>query len=94
MNLEEFEWDENKNVLNQINHRVSFEEAILAFSDPNNFERYDQAHSLAEDRWLLYGISGLDILIVSFTEKDGIIRIISARKAEKKEEEEYFKWVW
>ena len=93
MNIE-FEWDENKNVLNQINHHVSFEEATLVFSAPDSIERYDWDHSLLEDRWLIYGMIGLDVLIVSFTERDGIIRIISARKAEKKEEEEYFKWVW
>jgi len=89
-----FEWDENKNALNQMKHGVSFDDAVLVFSDPSRIERYDWEHSLTEDRWLFFGMVGSNIIRVSFTERGGVIRIISARKANKKEEEEYFKWLW
>ena len=95
MDLElQFEWDEEKNLINQMKHGVSFEEATEVFYDPNCMEKYDHEHSIFEKRWKAYGLHCFKILVVFFTERNGIIRIISARNAGKKEEEEYFKWVW
>jgi hypothetical protein len=85
-----FEWDERKNAVNIMKHGVSFEDAKLIFYDPKCIEIYDCGHSLHEDRWRLIGLSGYNILTVIFTEKDGFYRIISASKADKKEEEVYF----
>jgi uncharacterized DUF497 family protein len=85
-----FEWSENKNKINQMKHGVSFEKATRVFSDSMRIEIYDKEHSFYEERWLIFGLSGLIVLIVSCTEKNGIIRIFSARKATKIEEEEYF----
>ena len=89
MNLR-FEWDENKNIANQIIHGVSFEKAAMVFSDPMRIEIHDRKHSSYEDRWKTFGLSGLTVLMVNFTERNGVIRIFSTRKASKTEEEEYF----
>ena len=90
----EFEWDEKKNRINQRKHGVAFEDAVKVFFDPKCVELYDRKHSLFEDRWLLYGMAGCNVLIVSFSERNGVIRIFSARKPEKYEEEDFFKWLW
>jgi len=85
-----FEWDSKKNLKNQIKHGVSFEEATLVFYDPRNYEMYDKIHSFIEKRWIVIGLAGFKTLKVCFTERKKIIRIISARKANKNEEKEYF----
>ena len=85
-----FQWDEKKNTVNKKKHGVSFEDAAVIFRDPRRLELYDKAHSFFEDRWLMIGLNGSIILTVFFTEKNDSIRIISARKATKKEEEKYF----
>ena len=84
------EWEERKNQINKKKHGISFEIAALIFSDPMRYEMYDKSHSIIEKRWIAIGLSGLKLLKVSFTERDGKIRIISARKADKQDMEEYF----
>jgi uncharacterized DUF497 family protein len=86
----EFEWDETKNAINVMKHGVSFNDAKIVFFDPLRVDLYDWNHSGVEDRWKVFGLAGLVLLMVSYTEKAGIIRIISARKATKTEEEAYF----
>ena len=86
----QFEWDEKKNIINQMKHGVSFEEAMVVFFDPKKLETYDMEHSYLEERWMTVGLSGLTVLSVSFTERDGSVRIFSARKATKIEERRYF----
>ena len=83
-------WDERKNALNKLKHGVSFQSAVVVFSDPMRLEMFDRKHSAAEDRWKITGFAGLTMLMVICSDKDGIIRLISARKATKKEMEEYF----
>jgi uncharacterized DUF497 family protein len=85
-----FEWDQEKNDNNVIKHGVSFTEAKAAFFDPLRADMYDGEHSATEDRWKLCGLAGCVLLIVSYTEKAGVIRVISARRASKTEEEAYF----
>ena len=85
-----FEWDENKNALNWMKHGILFEDAVIVFNDPMRVDIYDQEHSLFEDRWRTIGLYGCDILSVIYTMRTGTIRIISARKADKKEKEDYF----
>jgi len=85
-----FEWDEDKNALNIMKHGVMFEDAVIIFNDPMRVDVYDKEHSLLEDRWKTVGLYGCDILSVVYTMRNGTIRIISARKADKKGEEEYF----
>ncbi|MDR1839043.1 MAG: BrnT family toxin [Treponema sp.] len=85
-----FEWDDEKNSINKIKHGISFENAKMVFFDPMAIEIYDIEHSLFERRWMAVGLAGLDVLMVSFTERNNSIRIISARKADRHEEEKYF----
>jgi len=85
-----FEWDERKNAINIRKHKVSFEEATVVFSDPKRYEEFDGIHSLFEKRWKVIGLAGIKVLFVCFTERNDVIRLISARKADKKEMEAYF----
>ena len=85
-----FEWDEEKNAINKRKHKVSFERAKKVFFDPKRFEAFDKKHSFFEERLITVGFSGVKLLTVIFTERDSSVRIITVRKANKKEEEEYF----
>jgi hypothetical protein len=88
-----FEWDEAKNRANRREHGVSFEEAQTVFLDENAVRFFDPDHSDDEDRFLMLGISfHLRILVVChcFRASDTSIRIISARKADRKEEADYW----
>ena len=92
MKLISFSWDDRKNTANRNKHKVSFEEAQSIFFDQNAIEYYDLDHSESEDRFLMLGLSyQVRVLIVSYTLiEDGTeIRIISARKATKKEQKVY-----
>jgi uncharacterized DUF497 family protein len=87
-----FTWDESKSKANQKKHGISFEEAQTVFFDENAIEFFDPDHSESEDRFLLLGLSSsLRILVVShcYRKKESLIRIISARKATKKEQKVY-----
>ena len=87
-----FSWDERKNAGNARKHGVSSEEARTAFYDENGKIYHDPDHSRGEDRFILLGISvRLRLLVVchSWKEEDTLIRIISARKANKREREAY-----
>jgi len=93
MNEMRFEWDEAKNRESKRKHAVSFEEAQTVFLDENALRFYDPDHSEDEDRFLMLGISfRLRVLIVChcYRASDTIIRIISARKADKQEEADYW----
>ena len=87
-----FDWDKRKNRANIRDHDVSFEEAQTAFYDAAARVIYDPDHSEEEDRFILLGVSRrMRILVVShcYREDDEIIRIISARKASKLEQNQY-----
>lgn len=87
-----FVWDEQKAKENLEKQKISFEEAQTVFFDPNARMIFDPDHSTDEDRFILLGISAaMRILIVChcFLEDDRIIRIISARKANKNEQKQY-----
>jgi len=89
----QFTWDKNKNKVNLKKHKVSFEEAKAVFLDDNAQMIYDPDHSEDEDRFVLLGMSmRLRVLVVChcYRENEEIIRIISARKATKKEEKQYY----
>ncbi len=77
----EFDWDPPKARRNFEKHGVSFEEAELAFFDPNAVEFFDDLHSADEVRFQLVGISSVRLLFVGFTVRDDCIWIITARKA-------------
>jgi uncharacterized protein len=85
-----FEWDANKAARNLNNHGVAFEEAATAFADPMFITVVDDEHSVDEERYITLGMSSRDrLLIIAHTERDGRIRIISARRATKTEEQFY-----
>jgi len=93
MNAVRFEWDEAKNRENRRKHRVSFEEAQTVFFDENAVRFFDPDHSADEDRFLMLGISTrLRVLVVChcFRVSESVIRIISARRADKGEEADYW----
>lgn len=83
-----FEWNEAKNRTNLKKHGVSFEEAKSVFFDEYAVQFYDEEHFSEEDRFIMLGMSNQSrVLVVCHCERaDGeVIRIISARKATKKE---------
>ena len=85
-----FEWDDAKATTNIEKHGVSFEEAVEVFYDPKAIEKFDVFHSAEEDRFVLIGLSSRRLLSVVYAERENeIIRIISARKATKLEQNEY-----
>lgn len=86
----EFEWDKNKAAKNIGKHRISFDEAKPIFNDPGFITVVDEEHSINEERYISIGLSGNGrLLILAHTDREGRIRIISARKATKIEEEFY-----
>ncbi|MGG6268712.1 BrnT family toxin [Leptolyngbya sp. AN03gr2] len=85
-----FEWDDNKAASNLSKHNVSFEEAESAFADPLYVDFYDPDHSEDEERFLIVGESNRGrLLIVSYTERERVIRLISAREVTRAEREAY-----
>lgn len=82
-----FEWDEDKAEANIVNHNgVTFFEAATVFTDPLSIIVDDSEHSIEERRFLTVGLSNEGrVLIVSYTEHEDVIRILSAREAEPKE---------
>ena len=85
-----FEWDDQKAIANLERHGVSFGEATEVFYDPNALEDYDVEHADEEDRFFIIGLSSRRLLYVIYAERTGdIVRIISARKANKAEQENY-----
>lgn len=87
-----FAWNEYKARANRRKHGISFEEATAVFDDPHARTIFDSEHSEDEDRFILLGMSSKTRLLVvchCFLEKEGIIRIISARKANGQETETY-----
>ncbi|NEP13903.1 MAG: BrnT family toxin [Symploca sp. SIO2C1] len=92
MNRLVFEWDNEKNSINQKKHSISFEEAKSVFYDDNAIQFWDEDHSDVEDRFLLLGRSSkMRILLIvhCYREQESVIRIISARKATKNERKYY-----
>ncbi|MDT5123932.1 MAG: uncharacterized protein QOC96_3414 [Acidobacteriota bacterium] len=86
----EFEWDEEKAAANLTKHRVSFDEAKTIFDDSLYVDFYDPDHSFDEHRYIIIGKSGQGrLLIVSYTERDSITRLISAREVTRSEREIY-----
>ena len=89
-----FEWDEEKNQINQKKHKISFEEAQSVFFDEEALIIDDPEHSLEEERFIILGLSKKTNLLVvchCYRKSDTIIRIISARKATVRETISYNK---
>lgn len=90
----QFEWDEDKADKNESKHGVGFEEALSCFYDLNQIAFYDEEHSDEEDREILIAHSNKGrLLLVVYIIKGKVIRIISARKATKRETADYEKGI-
>jgi hypothetical protein len=87
----EFEWDDTKAASNLRDHGVSFAQATAAFRDPFAIERIDDRHHYGEERVNLLGMCEGVILHVTYTERGQRIRIISARRAERHEQDDYYR---
>lgn len=92
-----FEWDTEKEKINIAKHRLNFIDACYVFSDIYQLNLFDDGHSDDEERWIVIGeIPVMKIIIVIHTIQQGQyaeesrVRIISARKATRKEREAYF----
>ena len=83
------EWDDAKNEKNFKKHKIYFEDAAYIFLDDNRIDILDEAHSDDEERWKVIG-RVRNILVVIYTERGENLRLISARKANKEEQEEYY----
>ncbi len=85
-----YEWDPAKAQANVKKHRVTFEEAASVFLDPSALTFWDPDHSEEEDRELTIGRSAQQrLLFVAHAPRDSRVRIISARKATRKEQKQY-----
>lgn len=87
-----FEWDEKKNTINKRKHKIAFEEAKTVFEDVEALIIDDPDHSQDEERFIILGFSiRANLLVVChcYRENDSVIRIISARKATRREAEQY-----
>jgi uncharacterized protein len=92
MNALHFDWDPEKARGNLSKHGVSFEEAQSVFYDEHAVEFYDDNHSEWEDRFLLLGLSSQTRLLLvchCYREQEGVIRIVSARRATQAESRHY-----
>ncbi len=86
----DFEWDPAKASANESKHGVTFEEAMTVFGDPLELTISDPDHSMEEFRFVSIGLSGAgQLLIVSYTQRDEVIRLISARLATARERKQY-----
>lgn len=90
-----FEWDPAKARTNLKKHGISFEQAVIVFRDPKAISVFDQDHDEDEDRWVTMGISNPGTLVVvvhTFREAgvdEFVVRVISARRATRKELKNY-----
>ena len=85
-----FEWDQRKADSNLRKHGVSFQEATSVFADTLSITIPDPDHSASEARFLDLGLSHRNrLLVVSYTERGEVIRIISARRANQSERKNY-----
>jgi uncharacterized DUF497 family protein len=87
-----FEWDDEKAASNIRDHDgVTFEQAAAAFSDPFAVEWIDEREEYGEERSILLSMISGQLLYVAYTERDDNIRIISARRATRHEQDIYFR---
>ncbi len=84
-----FEWDENKNKQNNDKHDIDFNEAKEIFEDEDRINYPDERKDYGEKRWITIGKVLDFIYTVVYTLRSGVVRIISARRANKKERDWY-----
>jgi len=90
-----FDWDENKDAINIKKHKISFKEAVEIFDDPLHISLLDKRFDYFDERWISIGTTQKgDIIVVGHLYRlsenaDEVIKIITARKATRKEREQY-----
>jgi uncharacterized DUF497 family protein len=89
--LLEFEWDDDKAAANWQLHGIDFSEALKAFSDPFAVEHFDDRQEYGEKRINLIGMCDGLLVHVTYTERKERVRIISARRAERHEQDNYYR---
>ena len=87
----EFEWDDDKAALNYTKHGVSFEAAREVFKDAFAVETLDDRVDYREERFSIIGMARGVLLFVAYTVRGDRLRLISARRATKHEQEDYFR---
>ena len=86
-----FEWDENKRIANILKHSIDFIDVILIFDDPKRLNIIDNRKDYSETRIRTIGqVQQELVIVVVHTDRNNTIRIISARRANKKEREQYY----
>jgi len=86
-----FEWDSAKARANLRLHGVTFEFATTVFTDPFAIEFLDDRENYGEERFVIIGMAGRQVPVtVVYTEREGRIRMISARRATRDEQDQYF----
>lgn len=85
----EFEWDDAKASATLTKHGISFEQARSVFDDPFAVRIRDIRRDYGEERLIVVGVSGDDILFVAYTEREGRMRVVSARRANRHERQAY-----
>jgi uncharacterized DUF497 family protein len=85
-----FDWSKSKAKDNYAKHGVSFDMASKVFKDPFAVEYPDDRQDYGEERFVIIGLVDGYVLFVAYTERNEVIRIISARRATKHEQEAYF----
>ena len=91
MGDDRFQWDNEKAAANFTKHGVAFQEAVTAFLDAFAVERIDNRENYGEERINMLAICRGTILHITYAERGGRIRIISARQAEKHEQDDYYR---
>ena len=87
-----FIWDEKKNLANLQKHGVDFNDAVRAWHDPDRLDFFDENHGSDEEiRWIFLGaVAGIVLFVVETEPDENTVRIISARRASKLEQETYY----
>ena len=87
-----FEWDDHKEQINIAKHGIDFKTAVRVFQDEFRIEIFDELHSDIEERYITIGqINSITLIVmVVYTERTDVIRIISARLATTREKEAYY----
>jgi len=86
-----FIWDESKNHANLKKHGVDFNDAVRSWYDPDRLDFFDAEHSFDEVRWIFLGaVAGVVLFVVETEPDEETVRIISARRASKHEQEAYY----
>jgi uncharacterized DUF497 family protein len=90
MKSDDFEWDDDKAAWNFAKHGVTFERARLVFADLFGIGEYDDRERYGEDRFTIVGMVEGTLIFVAHTERGDCVRIITARRATKHEQDDYY----